>query len=484
MISRTRPLAAAGAFGLAASLLAAAPAQADPTGTPTYRQLSAEGSDDAGPLLDALSNSITISGSKVLGYYDNTYQSGGSTTIQTQTASACDIDRVDGGLTGFGSMLYSNYQSNGCLQFASTFSIATGNYTDFPSMTYIPYAYDAIAYAVTNNSTVPRELTLAQLQGIYTCNPTYVGTGPDWTITPLLPQGGSSIRAYWEQLMGINDSQVLSNDFPCISDESGGSVIQDGEGEALSQSSLMPYSVATYDEQEGEMIGDVQGDAVLGWIAPSAGDSPIAPFIQNPQFPSAANGITYAVSSNSSLPRDLTIAELQQIYQCNSAYVGTGPDYAYTPLLPESGSSIRSSWETTMGITDAEVTSGELPCISDEFDGSPIPDSNGEVLSQNSLIPFSISAYDNEEGQVTGDLRGDALLGALGTALPWSVNIDYPGENEVYNVVPTSVVDTSPYTTVFDGSDSLICESSALIEQYGFTTTPDCGETDETVSVG
>jgi ABC-type phosphate transport system substrate-binding protein len=330
--TRISVLAVASACGLAASLFGASAAQADPTGSPAFRTLAGVGSDTTTPLMNALSNTITISGQKVLASYDAT----GSATIQTQSSAACVMNRPNGSGAGRAALLASleadNGAGDGCLQYSRSSSVSTAA-TGGPKLTYVPYAVDAVTYAITANSIVPRSLTLA---------------------------------------------------------------------------------------------------------------------------------------------------ELQAIYQCNPAYVGTGPNYSIVPLLPQPGSGTRSFWETEMGITDTQVTSGSLPCISDTSGGSLIEEQDGRVLSSNTLIPFSIASYDAEESQTISDVRGNAVLGVINGITSQSIDADFPVTREVYNVIPTAQENTAPYSTVFVGAGSLICSNTATIEQYGFAQDPNCGSTSTT----
>jgi ABC-type phosphate transport system substrate-binding protein len=326
---RAKLLAVVGAFGLAATVLGASSAQADPSGTPTYRELAGVGSDTTTPVMDALANTITIGGTKVLGSYDAT----GSVPIQTQASSACVFAaRPNGSGAGRTALLASLEAGDGCLQFARSSSVSTAA-TGGPQLTYVPFALDGVTYALTNTSQVPRSLTIAQLQ---------------------------------------------------------------------------------------------------------------------------------------------------QIYQCNPAYVGTAPNYTITPLLPQPGSGTRSFWETEMGITDTQVTNGTYPCISDTSGGNLIEEEDGRVLNNTSLIPFSIASYDAEESQTIADIRGNAVLGVINGISSQAINGNFPVTREVYNVIPTTAENTAPYSTVFTGSTSLICQSTATIEQYGFSPAPDCGSTTTT----
>ena len=325
MISKAKLLAVATVCGLAVTVLGTSSAQADPSGPPTFRQLAGVGSDVTGPVMNALSNSITVNGTKVISSYDAT----GSTTIQTQAPADCVINRPNGSNAGRTALIASLANNDGCLQFERSSSLTT-TATGGAQLTYIPFAIDAVTYAVTNNSIVPRELTLAQLQAIYTCNPTYVGTGPNWAIQPMLPQPGSGTRSFWETEMGITDAQVVANDFPCITDMSGGTLIEED---------------------------------------------------------------------------------------------------------------------------------------------------NGTVLGQNNLVPFPISSWDAEEAQTIGDVRGNSVLGVINGFGAQAINPAFQVTREVYNVVPTASENTAPTSTVFVGPTSLVCSNTATIEQYGFSPDPNCGST-------
>ncbi|HEX4705595.1 MAG TPA: hypothetical protein VH352_25965 [Pseudonocardiaceae bacterium] len=261
MKSWKRALVAAAGLALVGGVTAAGPAQADPSGPPTFRQLAGVGSDTTQGVMDALANVITdSSGTKLIGSYDAT----GSANIQTQSPTACSIARPNGSGAGRTALLTSLQANNGCLQFSRSSSLNLAAAT--PGLTYIPFATDAVSYAVTANSNIPKSLKLTDVQAIYHCDPNFVGTGPNYAITVILPQAGSGTRSFWESTMGILDTDVVAGHYPCIIDHKNGLPIEEHDGRVLDDNSIAPFSISQYIAQSENTIPDLRGKAVLGVI--------------------------------------------------------------------------------------------------------------------------------------------------------------------------------------------------------------------------
>lgn len=263
MISKNRLAFAAISAGLVTSLLGMGAAQADPTGAPTPRALNGVGSDTTQDVMNAISNTVVIGGVKQIGSFDAT----GSATITPK--AGCTITRPNGsgaGVAALSASLNANGGAgDGCLQFARSSSGLSG--TNTPSLTYIPFATDAVSYAVTADSVVARSLALTDLQHYYQCDPNYVGTGPNWDVTPMLPQAGSGTRKFWEAQMGITDAQVVAGNFPCIiNGTKNGQTIEEHSGLLLDSKSIVPYSIPQYDDQAAQLVTDRRGRALLGQI--------------------------------------------------------------------------------------------------------------------------------------------------------------------------------------------------------------------------
>ena len=266
-------LATASAF---ACVLGVGTAQADPTGTPTYRALSGVGSDTIQDVMNALSNSITIGGVKQLGSYNAT----GTSTIQTKATGCNSVARPNGSGAGrtalINSLAANSGAGDGCLDFArsSKLDLAASS----PSVTYVPFAVDAVSYAVTNTSSISRSLSSADLTAIYHCDSTYVGTSSvpasnpanTYDVTPQLPQTGSGTRSYWLGKVGLTEQNITDNingSLAClVNGTKNGQIIEEHTGTALDDKSIVPFSIGQYNAQATQLIADRRGRGVLGKV--------------------------------------------------------------------------------------------------------------------------------------------------------------------------------------------------------------------------
>ncbi len=158
----------------------------------------------------------------------------------------------------------------GCVDFAR--SSSSGNPTTSPgvgSMTYIPFATDAVTYATLATSAVPHSLQKADLIAIYTANGT-PGTAA-CTFQPLLPALGSGTRSFFvKTVLGLSDVAIGATGGPgtCVKDVDANSTpIQEHDGRFVTNSNqLVPISVAQYIAQAGGVISDIRGRTSLGSI--------------------------------------------------------------------------------------------------------------------------------------------------------------------------------------------------------------------------
>jgi hypothetical protein len=251
--------AAAGAGVLSLALATLPLAQADPIGPPQYRELAGMGSDTTQTLMNALAEIVTINGTKVIGSYDAI----GSTTVATKSTAACAaVPRANGSSAGRDALLKSLQANDGCLQFARS-SSSRGTFTSTPSMTWIPFATDALTFAVRDDGDVPRELTKAQIVAIFKCEVP--------AIQPALVQTGSGTRSSWLSYVGITEAQIAAGTYKCLVPEKDGGTFpgnlpQEHDGRELKKNQIMPYSAAVYQAQLYGTAPDRRGRSVIGVV--------------------------------------------------------------------------------------------------------------------------------------------------------------------------------------------------------------------------
>jgi hypothetical protein len=251
--------AAAGAGVLSLALATLPLAQADPIGPPQYRELAGMGSDTTQTLMNALAEIVTVNGTKVIGSYDAI----GSTTVATKSTAACAaVPRANGSSAGRDALLKSLQANDGCLQFARS-SSSRGTWTSTPSMTWIPFATDALTFAVRGDGDVPRELTKAQIVAIFRCEVP--------SIQPALVQTGSGTRSSWLSYVGITEAQIAAGTYKCLVPEKDGGTFpgnlpQEHDGRELKKNQIMPYSAAVYQAQLYGTAPDRRGRSVIGVV--------------------------------------------------------------------------------------------------------------------------------------------------------------------------------------------------------------------------
>jgi hypothetical protein len=242
-------LAVAGmAFGTVA-----ASADPNPAG---FKSLNGVGSDTIQDVMNGLSTVIPSIGS---------YDAQGTATIQT-TAGGNAFKRPDGSGQGqqalsaaadtTGAHLWNSVNIVGQVDFARSSSGPDSSLTG-TDLTFIPFAKDAVTFAVNSASDFPRDIAVGNagqdslavkpftLRNIYRCA---VTTFPDAfgdpvTITPLLPQAGSGTRKFFLSTIGLSETQVSG----CATDTVGGVSVQEHDGNLIrGAGAIVPFSVAQY----------------------------------------------------------------------------------------------------------------------------------------------------------------------------------------------------------------------------------------------
>lgn len=257
-------IAAAAAAGVFSLVLATLPlAQADPIGPPTYRKLAGGGSDTTQSLMNALAAIVKdpATGELLLGSYDAV----GTPTVTTKdpaTDPKCqNITRPNGSTAGRNALQASLQAQDGCFQWARS-SSSRGTYTSAVSMTWVPFATDALTFAVRSDGDVPRELTKAELIAIFKCEIP--------SIQPALVQVGSGTRDSWLDYVGIPRNFDPAA-YPCLVPQKDGGTFpgnlpQEHDGRELKKNQVMPYSAAVYQAQVYGTAPDRRGKAVIGVV--------------------------------------------------------------------------------------------------------------------------------------------------------------------------------------------------------------------------
>ncbi|MGX1271998.1 hypothetical protein [Streptomyces phaeoluteigriseus] len=253
--SRAKVGAAFGAAALGLGILAT-PASADPNPTTDYRQLAGVGSDTTQYAVNGLGDAVTNANGKIIASWNAV----GTATIKTK-ATGCVISRPNGSSAGINALNADITAGTNCIDFARSSRGPADTSTQ--DLTFIPFAKDGVTYATDLGSSLPTNLTKAQLAAIYTCTSTEFPSAQ-----PLLPQSGSGTRSFWLSAIGITEAQVGA----CVNQS-----VQEHDGVAIANGSqLMPYSIAQWIAQ-GKGIADVpnrRGESRLrsiNGLAPTTG---------------------------------------------------------------------------------------------------------------------------------------------------------------------------------------------------------------------
>ena len=211
-------IAVAAAAGVAASLMIAAPAHAEPVSP----GLVAVGSDTLQDVLNALANGTTVSGASVrsdaLGQSFASFDATGSTSIQAKSGGT-RFGRPNGSGDGVKALSRSidgqpftsatpggpaNVTITGQVDIARSSSGATVNTNG--ALLYIPFGRDGLSYAHSGGSNAAFDfIDGATLKGIFECTVTQVG---GVTVTPVIPQAGSGTRKDFLSKIGSSEGAL------------------------------------------------------------------------------------------------------------------------------------------------------------------------------------------------------------------------------------------------------------------------------------
>ena len=325
-------------LGMASTLAGMGAAQADPaTPQPPYRALQGSGSDSTEAVMNGLAEAVKDgSGNPLIASYNALGTSG----FQTRATSNCvyqgnptpNSSYVEGfrangsgnGRRALTDAFTSGKTTFGCLDFARSSNI--GNAQPSLPLSYVPFAQDSLAFAVTNTSNFSRQLSYQDIKDIYHC--TYPGTtGVSPTLKALIPQAGSGTRGSVLGIVGLTEADLTNaSAFPCVSDQKsrtgrgGNNPIEEHYANVLDNNSILLMSVAQYIAQSEGTMADVRGRAVLGAITDGTGTGvPSYPMLMNPSYGTVSGNAT------------LNFPALRQVYNAVPNKVLNSGDPAYNP---------------------------------------------------------------------------------------------------------------------------------------------------------
>jgi ABC-type phosphate transport system substrate-binding protein len=258
---------------LASLSLAVGAAAADPATTP--RNLNGVGSDTTQGVMNALGKVVSLStppNGGTAGLQIGSWDVTGTNPFNTGKAGCNAVARPSGSGAGIAALVADRNAATHCLQFArssaDSHSTNVGNH-----LTYIPFATDAVAYAVRGpggsptGSNISRSLPATTLTSLYnqqgTCNANF---------QLLMPQFGSGTRKFFiENVLGLGpDSATWTSTHPCVSDlnpDGSGTPLLENTGNLLTNDKqLEPYSVSSWIAQTTKNVPDVHGVTLLGNI--------------------------------------------------------------------------------------------------------------------------------------------------------------------------------------------------------------------------
>ncbi|MGH3841997.1 MAG: Ig-like domain repeat protein [Pseudonocardiaceae bacterium] len=185
----------------------------------------------------------------------------------------------------------------------------------------------------------------------------------------------------------------------------------------------IPTGTVTF-ASDGNTLGTAGltgGQATLTTSTLSVGNHTIAAsYTQDANFLASSttlaftvNWITYASNSQTTIPSSLTIAQLQQAYNCRTAF---------EPLLPQFGSSVRTLFLTALGFTDATdfTSQPDHTCIKQiDSSGNPLQENTGTLLTTaNQIEPYSVARWIAQTTGAERDVHGNTVLRAINGLSP------------------------------------------------------------------
>ncbi|MGV3731933.1 MAG: substrate-binding domain-containing protein [Microcella sp.] len=247
-------IAAAAAIG-ALVFGVASPGLADPAGG-TFKPIVGVGSDTTQDVVGGLASVIPEIGRYNAG--GGTIQvSDGGPTFNRPNGSTAGVQALSASVNDTGTRTWpasGGVSITGQIDFARSSSAPSGSFPG-TQLTFIPFARDAVTFAVNAASDFPRDIPLGSsaqdsispapftLRNIYRCTvTTYLDEDLNpVTIRPLIPQSGSGTRSFWIGALGLTEGTLGG----CVTDL--GNTVQEHSGaQVTGPGDIVPFSIAQY----------------------------------------------------------------------------------------------------------------------------------------------------------------------------------------------------------------------------------------------
>lgn len=276
-----RTLVSAGITTAMVVALGTGVAQADPLPAGSFRTIAITGSDTTDEVMQALaedSAALATSGKQVA----NFSAIGTPATVVTQSGCTA-ITRPNGSGAGRTALINSLVAGDNCVQGARSSSLTLTATPAGASLVYIPFAREAVSYAVTNTSNVSTNATIDRLQKFYKCQNSTGTVQANPQTKVMLPQSSSGTRKFWLKTLfgsetpaaGTLGATIAGNSATgavtsgCVEDgtDEFGALIQEHQGGKVNDNELVPYSVGQWTSQaSGVVAADLRGKTRLAQI--------------------------------------------------------------------------------------------------------------------------------------------------------------------------------------------------------------------------
>ena len=191
-------------------------------------------------------------------------------------------------------------------------------------------------------------------------------------------------------------------------------------------------------------------------------------------YPVAIDGLTYAVTQNSSVPKSLTKDEVRAIYSCSNDTAGI------VPVLPQTGSGSRADWlKHLFGASTFPPAGITVTCyLGAGTDNALQPqEHDGRQLTSTQVAPYSVAKWISQMTAVISDVRGKAVIPLYDTT----------GAADDGNQNTPGVTPTSPIMLNTGGAFTRVVynyikreDAVAITSSAGTDTIPGNGDDDNT----